>query len=272
MTTIDKGRGPAVVLIPGVQGRWEYLRPAVDALATVCRVLTFSLCGEPGADAAFEPARGYENDLEQIDRVIAGAGLTRVVLAGVSAGGSIAIRYAASRPQCLSGLVLASTPPPRWQPEPRIARYIRRPLLAAPLFYAGSLGRLGPEIRKALPGAAGRWRFVASQLKPFFAAPLSPARMADRAVLLARTDLTGDCAQVRAPTLVITGERDLDRVVPVEGTREYLRLIAGARTATIERTGHLGTVTRPDAFAMLVQGFLRDCLAQEPVSQQVEVA
>ena len=40
MTIVDRGRGLPVVLIPGVQGRWEYLRPAVDALAGICRVLT----------------------------------------------------------------------------------------------------------------------------------------------------------------------------------------------------------------------------------------
>ena len=33
MDIIDRGSGPPLVLIPGLQGRWEYLRPAVDALS-----------------------------------------------------------------------------------------------------------------------------------------------------------------------------------------------------------------------------------------------
>ena len=31
---VDKGHGTPIVLIPGVQGRWEWMRPTVDALAT----------------------------------------------------------------------------------------------------------------------------------------------------------------------------------------------------------------------------------------------
>ena len=28
----DHGTGPPLIVIPGVQGRWEWLRPALDAL------------------------------------------------------------------------------------------------------------------------------------------------------------------------------------------------------------------------------------------------
>ena len=47
---IDIGTGPPLVLIPGLQGRWEWMRPAVDALARRFRVLTFSLAGDNGSD------------------------------------------------------------------------------------------------------------------------------------------------------------------------------------------------------------------------------
>ena len=59
------------------------------------------------------------------------------------------------------------------------------------------------------------------------------------------------------PTLVITGEAALDRVMPVEGTREYARLIPNARVVMLERTGHLGIITRPEAFAEIVASFVR---------------
>ena len=42
---LDVGSGPPVVVLPGVQGRWEWMRPAVGALAERCRVLTDSLPG-----------------------------------------------------------------------------------------------------------------------------------------------------------------------------------------------------------------------------------
>ncbi len=39
----EHGSGPPLVLIPGIPGPWEYMRPAVEALAASYRVLTFSL-------------------------------------------------------------------------------------------------------------------------------------------------------------------------------------------------------------------------------------
>ena len=42
------GSGPPLVLIPGIQGRWEYLRPAIDALGVV---LSFQAAFVVGRDA-----------------------------------------------------------------------------------------------------------------------------------------------------------------------------------------------------------------------------
>jgi hypothetical protein len=47
MKIIDRGGGTPVVVIPGIQGRWEWMKPAIDALAQRCRVITFSLADEP---------------------------------------------------------------------------------------------------------------------------------------------------------------------------------------------------------------------------------
>ena len=64
--------------------------------------------------------------------------------------------------------------------------------------------------------------------------------------------------QVNVPTLVITGDPLLDRVVPVALTREYVRIWPHAREATIARTGHIGSITRPDEFARIVVDFMKE--------------
>jgi pimeloyl-ACP methyl ester carboxylesterase len=87
-------------------------------------------------------------------------------------------------------------------------------------------------------------------------APVSLSQMAARARMIANEDVTPDCARVTAPTLVVTGEAGLDHVVPVEGSSEYLRLIPNARAVMLERTGHLGSITRPEAFAAIVREFI----------------
>jgi len=132
--------------------------------------------------------------------------------------------------------------------------------LFGPLFLAESPFRLRGELRSTFPHAAARWRFLRWQIGNLARAPLSPARMAQRAAVISSAQLREDCARIAAPTLIVTGERGLDRVVPVEVTREYIDLIAGARHATLDRTGHLGSITRPDAFAALVRDFVeRSC-------------
>ena len=69
-------------------------------------------------------------------------------------------------------------------------------------------------------------------------------------------DFADSCRQVSAPTLVVTGDPALDRVVPVANTREYLRLIRDASHATLPDTGHIGLLLKPERFAEIVTGFI----------------
>ena len=48
----DKGSGPPLIVVPGIQGRWEWIQPAIDELAKEWRVIPCSLPGEPGARAS----------------------------------------------------------------------------------------------------------------------------------------------------------------------------------------------------------------------------
>jgi pimeloyl-ACP methyl ester carboxylesterase len=80
-------------------------------------------------------------------------------------------------------------------------------------------------------------------------------------------DACADAARIARPTLLVTGERGLDHVVPVEGSSAgYLRLIPGARAMVLERTGHLGSITRPDAFAAAIHEFAATVGARERAS------
>ena len=56
---------------------------------------------------------------------------------------------------------------------------------------------------------------------------------------MSTADSTADAGRITAPTLVVTGERALDKIVPVDGSLQYARLIPSARHVTIDRTGHL---------------------------------
>jgi pimeloyl-ACP methyl ester carboxylesterase len=252
---IERGSGTPLVFIPPLQGRWEYMSETVGALAQHVRVVTFSLCGERGSGLRFDRARGLANYVDQVVRALDERRIDRAVVCGVSFGGVVALHVAAAHPDRVSALVLASTPGPSFRLRPRHLMYARVPWLFGPVFLAEIPRRFRPEFAAALPDARMRRRFALRQLGTFVRAPLSLRRMAQRAKLISTLDLGALCRRVSAPTLVITGEAALDFVVPVEGSSDYTRLIAGARGVVLERTGHHGTITRPEAFAALVGDF-----------------
>ena len=256
MRILRHGHGAPIVLVPGIQGRWEYMGPAIDALSRSMCVITFPLCGERASGRRFDRRLGLDNFVDQLDEVLDDCNVEAAPICGVSFGGLIALHYAARRPERSSALILTSTPGPRFHLRKRHQFYLKAPLLLGPVFVAEIPWRVRHELATALPDRRDRRRFALRQVRTFFRAPMSLTQMAERARLLDRNELVEDCARVTAPTLVITGEPALDHVVPVGGSSEYLQLIARARGERIERTGHLGYITRPDVFAAMVGKFL----------------
>lgn len=264
---VDRGSGAPVVVIPGIQGRWEWMRPGIDALARRCRVITFSLADEPSCyvGQAFSPAKdsspfdadtGFDCYVDQVRDAMDRAGVERAAIVGVSYGGLIAAAFAARHPERVHSLVLASALPPSWTPDARVRFYLRAPRLLSPLFMLASV-RMLAEITAAHPGVRATAREALRHASNVLRHMFSPVRMARRVRLLASADFVR-VRGLQVPTLVVTGEPGLDRVVPVRATREYLTLFPHARMATVERTGHLGFITRPEVFTEIVASFVAE--------------
>ena len=259
MKIIDRGGGTPIVVIPGVQGRWEWMTPAIDALAHRCRVVTFSLADEPTCGGEFDEARGFDSYVNQVRNALDAAGIRDAAVCGVSYGGLIAAAFTARYPERTSSLVLVSALPAGWRPNARVNFYLHAPRLLTPLFMVGSL-RMYREIAAANRGAG---RGVPAAIRHGFRVlthMFSPSRMARRVRLLESVDLRQELAHLpvavrQLPTLIVTGEPALDNVVPVAATHEYLRVWPQASLTTLARTGHLGLITRPAAFADIVVPF-----------------
>jgi 3-oxoadipate enol-lactonase len=250
-----------LVLVPGVQGRWEYMRRAIEALSAHFQVLTFSLRED-------QPVT-METFTSQITSALEGAGVRRATICGISFGGNVALRFAATNPDRVEALVLASTPGPGWRLRPRHELYARKPLLFGPLFFVESPWRLRGELVAALPDKRALIKLTREVMHTIATAPVSLTGMAARAQLLSTMDVPADCARITAPTLVITGEPSLDHVVPAKGSSEYAHLIAGARAVVLERTGHWGSITRAQAFSDLVTEFVMSHLDKDLRSNDV---
>jgi pimeloyl-ACP methyl ester carboxylesterase len=248
VATFELGSGPPLVLVPGIPGPWEYVRRTVEALAASYRVLTFSL----------GPECSIESDVARIGEVLDDRRLDQAIVCGISYGGLIALRFAATHPAHTRALVLASAPGPGTRLRPSHRIYTQWPYVFGPLFLAETPFRFSRELERALPLRSDRWSFHWSQLEAFLTAGVSLPKIARRARVMEALDITADCRRVAAPTLIVTGEPALDWVVPVNKTTEYLRLIRGARHVVLEGTGHLGAITQPAAFTAAVTRFLDD--------------
>lgn len=252
----DKGNGPPIVVIPGVQGRWEWMRPGLVELAKSCRTISYSHPGDIGSRRSYDASLGFDNYVLQLEDVLKEAGLQRAALLGTSFGGFVATRYTALRPEQVTSLLLVSAPGPGWFPSGQQAEWLARPWLAAPIFVVTAPFRAWPEIRSAIGSVPGSLRFIAEQGFRGALALANPSLMSARVRDAREVDLEEDCARISKPTLVITGDEGLDRVVPVTSTRRYVTAIKGARYEQMTGTGHLGMLTQPKRFARLVSEFV----------------
>jgi pimeloyl-ACP methyl ester carboxylesterase len=251
----DKGSGTPIVVIPGLHGRWEWHRAALDSLARHHRVISFSLCDEPSSPFPCEPTRQFDNYISQVELAMQRAGIDQAVIAGVSYGGLIASEFAARHPQHVSALVLASALHSSWEPNQEQRRYLNAPTLMSPWFVATAPRRMRSEMAAALPGIGERVRFALTYAARVLMAPTTPARMAKR-IKWAKSHRFADPHQLKVPVLIVTGEPDLDRVVPVDVTRRYLNEFNEAEHVVLRRTGHIGSLTRPEEFADMLDRFV----------------
>ena len=216
---------------------------------------------------ALDEATGFDCYVDQVRDAMDSRGVERAAICGVSYGGLIAAAFAARHPERVSSLVLVSAVPPSWTPDSRVKFYLRAPRLLTPLFCLASV-RMYREIAAATPGFAPAWGCGESRWRAL-THMFSPARMARRVRLLEGVRVREELTRVEVPTLIVTGDADLDRVVPVRRTREYLEIWPAARIATIERTGHIGLITRPDEFTRIVATFVADSASALPGRRRV---
>jgi len=252
----DRGSGPTVVVVQPLQGRWQWMRPFLEALATRCRVITYTRAGDFGADRPLDASNGFDQCVRQLEDVMNGAGIQRAALCGISFGGTVAVRYAALHPDRVTHLVIASSPGPGWRVNPEQATYISRPLLTLPLFLWNAFRRIRAELLAAFPRRTDRFAFIARATATALRYPALPPLMAQRVRLMQTVDLAADAVRITAPTLVVTGDPALDHVVPVDSTRQYLSHIRDCRYEMIDNTGHSGSLTQPERLDRTVGTFV----------------
>jgi pimeloyl-ACP methyl ester carboxylesterase len=227
------GKGEPVILVHGLSGSTRWWSRNVRAIAGRYRVYLVDL---PGFGKMRRLRRQFNlaEAADWLSKWMNAVGLERAHLVGHSMGGYICLHLAASRPEAVRRLVLVA---PAGVPTGRSMVGYLGPLIGAALYATPSF--LPVLVRDALRmGPATLWR-------------------AARDILAG--DVREDLRRIRAPTLLIWGEKDT-LVPPAIG--DLLRgEIPGSRLLVLERAAHVPMFDRPKEFNAALLSFL----AEEPV-------
>jgi pimeloyl-ACP methyl ester carboxylesterase len=209
------GDGDPVVLLHGMAGSSRWWAPVAERLAERHAVHSLDLRAAPSA--AVEAVERY---LEP---------LAPVPLVGHSLGGLVAARVAARQPDLVARLALVAPAgvPPGY----------------GPLGYALPLAR---EVAGATPSFLRLLALDALRTGPF--ALLRSARE------LLGDDVRHELGAVRAPTLLLWGERDA--LVPAALAEAFAAALPHARLVLVRGARHMPMLERPDETAAALLDFL----------------
>lgn len=249
----SSGEGPPLALLHGWAMHAGVFDGWLGALAGRHRVLAVDLPGH--GRSADVGARTLDAVVDAVARALAGIG-EALTLVGWSYGGQVALRWAAREPKRVRRIALVASSP-RFVDGDGWAHAMPAATLDA--FADGLAG--APEATlarfQALQVHGGeRAREALATLRELarrHPAP-SPADLAAALAILRGADLRRDATAIRAPTLVVCGDRDA--IAPPAASRWLAQAIGGARLATIPGAAHVPFLTHADALAGAVDGFL----------------
>lgn len=222
---------------------WE---AQVAALRDEAAIVAPNLPGFGGAALA-GPVLTMDEAAARAAAELAGAGIDRAVVCGLSMGGYVALAFWRKYRERVAGLVLANT---RAGADDEAGKERRR-ALAERLRAEGNAFMVDAPPPLLSSGAPGElW----DKVKRIIAAQPAEAIAAASLGMAERPDSTGDLAAIDVPTLVITSTEDT--LIPPDATSPMADQISGARLEVIEGAGHLSSLEAPEVFTRLLREHL----------------
>ena len=250
----DRGSGPALVLVHGMFGDHLDWEPVLEPLARKHRVIAPDL---PGFGDSEKPNREYTGEffVAALHELLQALGVERATLAGNSFGGILAVLYALAHPRTVERLVLVSSGGLRTfggkEKQLAVERLSEENLLA-----------LTPAVHRqmfasifARSGAAQERYFGKQDAKLARADyPAYVRAIVSSIRLVLSTCLLDRLGEVRCPTLLLWGDRDI--VFPVELARQALERLSQGKLEILPGGGHALQIDCPDEFVAALGEFL----------------
>ncbi len=250
----DRGRGLPIVAMHAIGHGSRDFELVAPMLSRERRFIAFDWPGQGRSGRDLQPA-GVPRYAQILGRFLDTLALDRVVLAGNSIGGAVAMAYAAGHPERVAALVLAD--PGGLRPIDALAHRFCGAMAA--------LGRAGGRdafwfkplfallYRQLLRTSSAR-----AQRERIVAAAAESAQVWEQAWLHFRSpqaDLTHIGARIHCPVL-FTWARD-DRLIPFAASKRAIERFP-RHSVSFFAGGHCPHLEEPDAFVAAVQAFLRE--------------
>ncbi len=243
-----RGAGTPLLLINGFRrSRVVWMEGVLQALAARFQLILMDNRGTGDSD---KPEEDYsiEGFADDCAAVIAALGLARAHVFGVSMGGMIAQRLATRHPDKVHGLALGCTHCGRSgaiAPEKRIGELLR--LMPDAQMDAREVARRQEEAYYMPAFRANQRALIESLYGLVDRNPTPPHAVRGHLKAIDAFDACADLAQIKAPTLVITGAGDA--LIPPENSRMIAQRIPGAQLALLPDAAHFFWIEQPQQTA-----------------------
>ncbi|HET9888277.1 MAG TPA: alpha/beta hydrolase [bacterium] len=274
------GSAPALVLVHGLGSDRSQWREAIEDLRTRFRIYAFDLLGHGKSDHVSSAEHTLEAAARDLEDVIEFTGQEKVLLAGHSMGGMIALTWCAAHSKNQSrlyGLVLVHTTPHNpfhtMAPVPlhtALERPVHEPILRI-------TPPLAPVVRwmtfiDSMNGMA-HWNCDLSMFKGSesreqldrmvrLSIRMDPAAVARFSRSMMRYDVRDELPSFNVPVLVVAADRD-GTTIP-EASDEIVAGLPHPQQLVLAKTKHMGFMERRYEFAQAVMFFYEDIVNAQP--------
>ena len=273
----EPGKLPLLCLHGGPGAPHDYLEPLEAIASSGRRVIFYDQLGCGNSDRPHDPSLWtVELFVEEVGVIRRALGLEHVHILGQSWGGMLAMEYALTQPAGLASLVVADSPAsiPQWIAEtgrlraelpPEVQQTLSKHEEAGTtddpeyqqamlVFYARHVCRLNPW-----PEYVTRAFEKLGQNPEVYNTMNGPSEFHVTGTLK-NWDITDRLAEIRVPTLLISGRYDEATPTVVETVQ---RGIPGSEWVIFEESSHFPHVEEPDKFRQVLGTFLGRVEAEE---------
>jgi pimeloyl-ACP methyl ester carboxylesterase len=193
-----------------------------------------------------------ETTAAMAEAVLAAAPADRFALAGLSMGGYVALEIIRQAPERVTRLALLDT---NARPDTEESKARRRALIEE-----SELGDFKGVTKRLLgmfvhPDRLGDAALI-DEVVAMTARVGKEAFVRQQRAIMSRRDARAWLGDIRVPTLALVGRQDI--LTPLDLHEEIAARIARAKLVTVENSGHLTTMERPEAVSAVLRYWLQD--------------